>query len=206
MKQLLIITGPQGSGNHLWSKVFAESPVAYGWDGLKDTYWIPHDREPFAAAWNDPSKLASIEFEQSYAVTSISCPYAYQGQTVEPDYEKFISKAEELGYNVKMAIIGRDQNVLQHQQERVRRVRSIERFNHHMPYLCSRGPVFLSTELLYLYKGNYLKSLERTLGFPVFVRDEKLDEILKQDPNAKYFHPAEPQDLDRYVRHVSGIK
>jgi hypothetical protein len=205
VKQLLIITGPQGSGNHLWSKVFAESPSVYGWRGLRDTYWIPHDKEPFAEAWNNTNKLASIEFDQSYAVTSISCPYAYHGTTVEPNYEKFINQAEELGYHVKVAIIGRDQNVLQYQQERVRGVHSFKRFRNHLPYLIGRGAFFLSTELLYLYRNAYLKSVERNLGFPIYIGEEKLEEILIQDPNAKYFHPAGPQDLDKYVRHVSGL-
>jgi hypothetical protein len=46
MKKLLIITGPQGSGNHMWSKILALHPAVNGWSALLEEYWIPHDREP----------------------------------------------------------------------------------------------------------------------------------------------------------------
>ena len=204
MKTLLIITGPQGSGNHLFSKVFAATEGVYGWKELNDTYWIPHDKEPFAEAWHNPSLLKDIEFG-NYGVTSISCPYAYNGQTIEPDYDKFINAARNLGYDVKIAIIGRDQNILQYQQARVRRTRSLDCFIRHVPSLLVRNPIFLSTELLYLYGMSYIHSIRSQLGFPVYITQEKLDEILIQDANAKYFQPAPDQELDKTVRHVSGI-
>ena len=31
MAKILIITGPQGSGNHLYSKIFAMHPLVNGW-------------------------------------------------------------------------------------------------------------------------------------------------------------------------------
>jgi hypothetical protein len=205
MKTLLIITGPQGSGNHLWSKIFAATDGVYGWAALNDTYWVPHDQEPFAAAWRDPSLLKNIDFG-NYGVTSISCPYAYQGETVEPDYDKFIDAARNLGYEVRLAIIGRDQNVIQYQQTRVRGVHSYPRFDHKLSGLRHRSPVFLSTELLYLYRMDYVYSLRKLLGFPVYFTEAQLDVILAQDPNAKYFRAAEPQPLDEYVKQVSGLK
>ena len=52
---LLIITGPQGSGNHLFSKLFNLHPDVYGWDMEK--YWVGHHTEPFSEYWTDPSKL-----------------------------------------------------------------------------------------------------------------------------------------------------
>ena len=204
MKTLLIVTGPQGSGNHLFSKIFAATEGVFGWKDLNDTYWVPHDKEPFAEAWHDPSKLKHNEFD-NYAVTSISCPYAYHGTTVEPDYNQFINAARNIGYEVKIAIIGRDQNVLQYQQERVRGTHSFNRFVPHLHNLCTRGPVFLSTELLYLYRMNYVHSLREQLNFPIYITEEKLDEILAQDANAKYFQPAPEQELDSYVRTVSGL-
>lgn len=204
MKTLLIITGPQGSGNHLWSKVFAATPKVHGWQALLDQYWIAHDQEPFASAWHDPVKLADIEFEQ-YAVTSISCPYAYHGTTTVPDYEAFVNRARGLGYEVKIAIIGRDQNVLQHQQTRVRGAASTDHFRHWLPWLCLQDPVFLSTELLYLYGIDYLRTLRQQLTFPIEIEQTQLDEILKQDPNSKYFAAAKEQPLDQYVRTVSGL-
>jgi len=204
MKTLLIVTGPQGSGNHLFSKIFAQTPNLFAWRELNDEYWVPHDREPFARAWHNPFLLKTIHFHE-YAVTSISCPYAYNGETVEPDYEKFINQAQEIGYEVKVAIIGRDQNIVQHQQTRVRGIHSAPRFMDNMHYLSSFNPVFLSTELLYMYRMNYVRSLPALLGIPVSITEEKLEEILVQDPNSKYFTAAEQQPLDNYVRKVSGL-
>ena len=204
MKTLLIITGPQGSGNHLWSKVFAAVPGVYGWSALNDNYWVPHDQEPFAEAWHNPLLLKQ-HTTSNYAVTSISCPYAYHGNTVEPNYREFIDEATNLGFNVKVAIIGRDQSVLQYQQKRVRGAPSLHRFEHHLDYLCSFEPVFLSTELLYLYRKRYLQNLSKQLELDINVPDAKLNEILVQDPNAKYFQAAPDQPLDSYVRTVSGL-
>jgi predicted ABC-type ATPase len=203
-KTLVIITGPQGSGNHLFSKIFAASTDVFGWQDLNDTYWVAHDQEPFAKAWHDPTQLKHIVFDR-YAVTSISCPYAYHGTTTEPNYEKFITAAKDLGYHVRVAVIGRDQNVIQYQQTRVRGVHSYPRFGHRLPDLCHHEPVFISTELLYLYRMHYVRSLPALLGIPVDITEQQLEEILIQDPNAKYFQPAEEQPLDSYVRTVSGL-
>ena len=43
------------------------------------------------------------------------------------------------------------------------------------------------------------------LQFPINIEDDQLAEILKQDPNKKYFKPADEQPLDNYVRTVSGL-
>lgn len=205
MKTLLILTGPQGSGNHLWSKVFSADKSIYGWQQLLTSYWIPHSAEPFARAWDNPQLLKDFEFG-NYAMTSISCPYAKDGQAVDPKYREFVAEARRLGYQVKIAIIGRDKNVLEYQQQRVRREVTLGRFEANLPYLQSLQPVYLSTELLYLYRKDYLRSISVQLHFPIFIEDAVLDEILIKDPNAKYFQPAETQELDYFVRQVSGIK
>jgi hypothetical protein len=178
--------------------------LVFGWNELNNEYWVPHDQEPFAEAWNNPSNLQEIEFTR-HAVTSISCPYFYHGQYSIPKYHEFISTANSLGYAVKVAIIGRDQTVLQHQQERLRGKFTYPKFEEHLPFLSKYDPVYLSTELLYLYKGNYIKSIAKQLAFPVHVPSDKLDEILIQDPNAKYFSSIEMQPLDLIVRAVSGL-
>ena len=50
MKTLAILTGPQGSGNHLWSKIFSLHEDVFGWKSLLDNYWEAHRySEPFAA-------------------------------------------------------------------------------------------------------------------------------------------------------------
>ena len=42
---LLIVTGPQGSGNHLFAKLFNLHPDVYGLNMTR--YWQGHDTEPF---------------------------------------------------------------------------------------------------------------------------------------------------------------
>lgn len=205
MKTLLIITGPQGSGNHLFSKIFAHHPDVFGWDDLTTQYWVPHDKEPFAEAWNDPSLLKDITFG-NYAVTSISCPYAFHGTTVEPKYQQFIDAAIALGYLIKVAIIGRDQNILKMQQERVRRTFSLPKFTANLEFLQQFDPVFLSTELLYLYKEKYVASISKLLEFPISPDTSYINSVLEKDANSKYFIEIEDQPLDAIVRNVSGIR
>ena len=74
---ILIITGPQGSGNHLFSKIFALSEQVHGWSALNQQYWIGHDQEPFARYWHDPVLLDQFNWSHDYYVTSVSCPYVY---------------------------------------------------------------------------------------------------------------------------------
>ena len=48
-KTLVILTGPQGSGNHLWSKILSLHADVFGWKSLLDNYWEAHRiSEPFA--------------------------------------------------------------------------------------------------------------------------------------------------------------
>ena len=63
MKRLLIITGPQGSGNHLFSRVFSTHPRVGGWKQLLDEYWVPSDLEPFAEYWINPEHMTAGAFE-----------------------------------------------------------------------------------------------------------------------------------------------
>ena len=207
MKTLLIITGPQGSGNHVFSKIFALHKEVYGWKELLNEYWIAHDYEPCSDCWSMPSLLNAIDWtSMDYYVTSISCPYANQGTVTIPKYKEFIRSAQQLGIKVQVAIIGRDQTILKHQQERVRDRHSYPDFEEELEYLNTLDPVYLSTELLYLYKEYYLKSLGKVLDFPIAHDDPRVDEILKQDANEKYFTSIEYTELDKKVRKVSGLK
>ena len=73
---LLIITGPQGSGNHLFSKIFAIHKEVLGWSALLDTHWLGHSEEMFQPLWHDTDKIKDFDWTQSkYFVTSISTPY-----------------------------------------------------------------------------------------------------------------------------------
>ena len=207
MKEMLIITGPQGSGNHVFSKIFALHKQVYGWRELLNEYWIAHDYEPFSECWNTPSLIHSIDWStcDNY-VTSISCPYASHGIVTIPKYKQFVETLENFGIKVKIAIIGRDQNILKHQQYRVRDRVSLSDFDEPLEYLMTLDPVFISQELLYLYKGKYLQSLSKQLDFPIAYDDPRVNNILAEDANSKYFKSIERQELDSLVRKVSGIK
>ena len=207
MKTFLIITGPQGSGNHLFSKLFALHPAVYGWKDLLDTYWIAHQHEPFAECWDNPTLLDHFDWSAAdYYVSSISCPYARSsGQTQVPNYQQFISRLETLGIQVKLAVIGRDANILEHQQQRVRNTVSLTSFLELMPEIEKYDPVFISQELVYLYKQSYLKSLGTLLNFPIAHNHPAVTSILSVDANSKYFAPAPVQELDYLVKKVSGL-
>ena len=77
MRKLLILTGPQGSGNHLWTHIFSDNPQVAGWDELVENYWAPHRSEKFSALWKFPDRFYAInqsEWTEELYVTSISCP------------------------------------------------------------------------------------------------------------------------------------
>jgi hypothetical protein len=203
-KQLLILTGPQGSGNHLWSKIFALYPRVFGWQALLDQYWIGHDREPFAEYWQHPERLFEFDWSQSdYFVTSISCPYMLNGERTVPNFLKFINTLESLGHRAKLAILGRDQNIVGMQQTRVRGEPTVETAVKEYQKLSGQLPYFLSYELLHLYRGNYLKMLNVHLGFPIVYDEESIAPLLADDTNAKYFHAVEHHWVDDLVHKTS---
>jgi hypothetical protein len=203
MKKLLIFTGPQGSGNHLWSKIFALHPEVAGWAALLDTYWIPHDQEPFAAYWRDPIRLKDFDWsQQDYYVTSISCPYIDDTRWAVPNIAGFARQAEECGLQVQIAIIGRDQTILRFQETRVRGRSTFEMAQEQYEKLTDWNPVYLSYELLHLYQGSYLKQVSKLLEFPIAYTDSRLEEILKDDTNQKYIHPIDHHWTDKLMKTV----
>ena len=160
MKTLLILSGPQGSGNHLWSKIFALHPDVYGWHALLHQYWIGHDREPFAAAWQDPDQLDQFDWSvANYFVTSVSTPYMNNGQRTVPNIVRFAATAMGLGIAVKIGIIGRDRTILGYQETRVRGEPTFEIALREFTKLRTWDPVFLSYELLHLYRRDYLQQI-----------------------------------------------
>jgi hypothetical protein len=197
---LLIITGPQGSGNHLFSKIFALHPDVVGWRELNQEYWIGHDQEPFAEYWKNPSLLDTFAWNQEHYVTSISCPYVYRGETVIPKYDEFISRCP---VPVKLAIIGRDQTILEYQQSRVRGRITKHKLLNVVDSLMKYEPIFISQELLYLYGANYIRSLGQQLKFPVSQDTTAINEILKEDANKKYIEPVISHWLDEEVKLAS---
>jgi len=204
MKKLLVLTGPQGSGNHMWSKIFALYPRAFGWRALLDEYWIGHDQEPFAEYWTDPTKLKDFDWSgYDYFVTSISVPYMNNGEATIPKFKEFIRAVEELGITIEFAIIGRDQNIVRMQETRVRGGPTVDTAIKELKNLSGRMPHFLSYELLHLYRGDYLIQLNSILNFPVAYDDPRINEILKEDTNTKYFQPVKHHWVDDLARHTS---
>jgi len=210
MKKMLIVVGPQGTGNHVWAKILGLHPQVYGWHALQEKYWIGHHLEPFAKVWNDPALLTFPE-EYDNFVTSCSIPYVYKGGHRVPPILEFIKVAEDQGIKSVVAITSRDKNIIELQQERVRdkitlndAYRAINEITkneknvnswEHFPDLH-----FLSYESLYLWRKDYLKSLNDAIDFPIAWWDDRIDKILGSNANAKYIIDPGPQELDKEVK------
>ena len=198
MAKMLILIGPQGAGNHLWSKVFSLHPEVYGWKTLLENYWEAHRfSEPFAQHWRDHSLLKSFDWSQSeYYFTSISLPLGIIGHDVNPiwmpDLQEFAREVMSCGVYIEFAVVGRDQTILNNQQTRIRTQPTLPMFLEQLPKI--QNPTFLSYELLYLYKQDYLKSLQ--LSIPVAWNDTRINNILADDANTKYIHSIEHNELD----------
>ena len=196
---MLILIGPQGAGNHLWSKIFSLHSEVYGWKTLLENYWEAHRfAEPFARYWRDPSLLKEFNWAQSdYYFTSISCPLGIIGSDVNPiwnpDVMTFAGKVKDCRVDVEFAVIGRDQSILHNQQTRIRTQSTLPMFLEQLKKL--PDPTFLSYELLYLYKQDYLKSLK--LNIPVAWNDPGINTILENDSNLKYIHYVDEYILDQ---------
>jgi len=203
-KQLLIISGPQGSGNHVWSKILALHPAVYGWKELNQTYWIGHDQEPFADCWNNTDLLKNFDWNQSdYYVTGVSCPYMNNGERTVPNLIGFAAQAMGCGINVRFAIIGRDRNILSFQETRLRGEPTYNIAVEQYQRLATWNPVYLSYELLQLYSCDYLRQLSILLEFPIDYNNAYIAEILQDDTNQKYFQPVAHHPTDELARHTS---
>ena len=203
------MTGPQGSGNHLFSKALGQNKNIFVWPALQEKYWEGHDLEPFAECWKDPSKLNEFDWEQSnHFVTSISCPYFDDGVETIPQYNEFINIAKKFA-DIQFLIIGRDRNIIRLQQERVRGKHTTPGFMSQIDSIIFNfRTIFASQEMLYLYKLNYLQWLEKELG----LLDSELTEdnirllkILSKDANEKYISQAN-SELDKTIKLASSYK
>jgi hypothetical protein len=198
-KKMLILTGPQGAGNHLWSKIFSIHPEVFGWKTLLENYWEAHRfSEPFAQHWRDHSLLTSFDWSQSeYYFTSISLPLGIVGHDVNPiwmpDLQGFAATVVGCGVEIEIAVVGRDQTILANQQTRIRTQSTLPLFLEQLPKIWN--PTFLSYELLYLYRQDYLKSLKLTI--PVAWNDPSINTILENDSNLKYIHYVDEYVLDQ---------
>lgn len=202
MKTLLVLTGPQGSGNHMWSKIFALHPQVSGWSALLDTYWIGHDQEPWADCWQDPGLLSGRNWgTHNYYVTSVSVPYINNGTATVPDFKKFTKQAQSIGLQVRFAVLGRDRNIVEMQQQRVRNGVTLSQALAEFAQFAQ--PAFLSYELLHLYQEQYLKQLSQQLGFPIAWADSRVKEIIRDDTNTKYFSAVDHHPTDDLAHQTS---
>jgi len=205
MKRLLIITGPQGSGNHLFSRILSATKTVGGWKSLLDKYWVPSDEEPFAEYWVYPERLTEEQFEgYDYWLANVSCPFFYDGQRYVPKIAEVAERAASFGIDVKIAIITRDMNINREQQLRVRKeyTTPIAQDYYYNTLLKTLFPIhFLSNEALFLHREHYLRYVERTLGFPIDLNNPDIFKFLDQDPNAKYVKYVDEYWLDQEVWH-----
>lgn len=206
------MTGPQGSGNHLWSKILGETPGVTGWTQLTQEYWVGHGNEPFSNIWEDPTLFRNHEWKDGNYVTSISCPYVSKGGPTNdavgfwetPKYNGFIAEAQKAGFEIKLAVIGRDFNILAHQQQRIRMEVTTPKFLTELDaYIMKYKPIFISTELLYLFRHRYIEQVSQLLDFPIGVDEAKLEDILKDNANAKYIRPILHYWLDDYMKEIA---
>jgi hypothetical protein len=170
-KKLLIITGPQGSGNHLFSRLLSLHPDVSGWEELKEKYWVPSDQEPFANYWVKPELLNLDKFYgYQYHLANVSCPFMYDGVRYVPKILEVAERAKMLGIEVQIAIIVRDQNINAEQQRRVRGevTTPIAQEYYYNRLLKSDFPVhFLDHEAFFLHQEHYLNWVGKILDFPI---------------------------------------
>lgn len=202
-KKLLIITGPQGSGNHLFSRLLSLHPDVSGWEELKDKYWVPSDQEPFAEFWVNPELLSRKKFSGcQYHLANVSCPFMYDGTRYVPKILEVAERARSFGIKVQIAIIVRDQNINAEQQRRVRGevTTPIAQNYYYNILLKSKFPVhFLDHEAFFLHKEHYLKWVSKILDFPIELDSGKINKFIDQDANHKYVKYVEEYWLDEQV-------
>ena len=200
--KMLILVGPQGSGNHLFSKIFSIHDEVHGWkESLEpEGYFIPHWFEPFNDYWNDMSLINKDMMNgKEFAVTSVSYPYMRDYLPRVPEIGTFAKKLNEVGIESQVVVIGRDRNILDLQQRRVRGGPTWGMM-HILLNRIEEPPFFVSQELLYLYRKHYLMSLEKQLQFPIDWKNPAVEKILQEDANQKYVKQTAPTWLDAEVK------
>jgi|TARA_B110000305_G_C19361954_1_gene599921 hypothetical protein len=210
MANILVISGPQGTGNHVFSKVLSMHSNVHGWDQLLREYWVNHDNAPYKDIWNTPENIDNYDWtEHENYVLSVSGPYVDKDangtrQTKYPDYKEVLRRLNEKG-NLQVGIIGRDQNITAQNQLRKRGVESLHNYLNKIEDIMEYRHTFLSVELLYMFRHQYVKSLDSVLDIPVDYSNERLHYILNKDPNAKYVHYVENSWLDKRRNNIGHM-
>lgn len=196
--KILLVCGPQGSGNHLWSKVL--STWADGHPAHK--YWVGHKHEPHSSLWENVDSWNDHSFPDVNTVISVSIPFAVNGNTRFPDIKRWKEIMTERGLPHEIAVITRDKSINYYQNERVRPVNN---YINSIQYINELDiDAFFSTETLILYKQKYLDQLNKQLEFPIECSESRLQNILGQSFNEKYVKYVHDFPLDLEVRSVSG--
>lgn len=200
MKRLLIVTGPQGSGNHLFSRLLSLHPEVEGWREMLDKYWVPSDQEPFAEYWVDPDRLTANVFEgKDYYLANVSCPFFFNGTRHVPKILEVAERARSFGVAVEIAIVVRDQNINQLQQLRVRKeyTTPIAQKYYYETLLPSEFPVhFLDHEAFFLHTTHYLQWISQVLDFPIAYNNPDIMRFISEDANHKYVKYVDAHWLD----------
>lgn len=200
MKKLLLLTGPQGSGNHIFSRIYSWHPLVQGWSAILDNYWVPTDEDFFAQYFVDPSGLRADMFDGAeYFVTDISCPFVYDGAVTIPRLQEFIDRVQSFGIEVVVGIIVRDEHINTEQQRRLRKGRTLDTAL--TEYAGLTVPLnYLSLESLFLHRQNYLQWLSRVIDFPLDLTNPNIFKFLEESPNKKYVKYVDDHWLDATVR------
>jgi len=203
MKKLLIVTGPQGSGNHLFSRLLSLHPAVEGWTEILDQYWVPSDQEPFAEYWITPELLTPEVFDnKNFYFANVSCPFFFDGVRNIPKILEVAERARSFGVKVEIAIVVRDQNINQLQQLRVRKEHTtpIAQKYYYETLLPSSFPVhFLDHEAFFLHTIHYLKWVSRVLDFPVAHDNPDIMKFITEDANHKYVRAIDTHWLDDVI-------
>lgn len=200
MKKLLLLTGPQGSGNHIFSRIFSRHPLVKGWDKILENYWVPTDEDFFAKYFIDPSQLTKDIFESSdYFVTDISCPFVYDGNVKIPKIQEFCEKVESFDIQIIICVIVRDEYINIEQQKRLRKGKTLDIAMGEYDKL-TYDINYLSLESLFLHKHKYLKWISKILDFPIDLENPHLFKFLEKSPNEKYVKYVSEYWLDDVVK------
>ena len=192
-KKLLIVTGPQGSGNHLFARLLSAHPMVKGWDSLKDNYWVPSDEEPFARYWVHPEELQFPEGD--FFCVNVSVPFFYDGVRRTPKIREVAYRAVTMGVEPIIAVVCRDRNINELQQKRVGGEVTMDIA---LDYYADLRHHFIDHEAFFLYKERYMEYLGRILEFPV--TKEGIDNFVTVDANHKYVYPIKEHWLDNEIR------
>lgn len=201
MKKLLLLTGPQGSGNHIFSRIFSANKFICGWSEILDNYWVPTDEDKFAKYFINPELLTQEVIDSfgnfEYYVTDISYPFVYNGVKHYPKINEFRSQLESLGFEVTTAVIVRDQHINTLQQQRVRGEVTLPYAMEY--YKDMKVDAFLDLEALFLHQERYVKWVANLINFPI-PDFELAFKFHTESPNLKYVSYVIKHWLDETVK------